>query len=206
MKKRLIITLAIITALVFVDQIVKIIISNNFAMKETVVIINNVLFIYPTLNTGLMGPLIDFFSWFGADLSGFIQTSVYSTIFTLIAFGLYFLLWRYVIYVHNNNKVLIYCIFVFTLSGVICSWIDTMFWGGSLDYIGLLRFPYIFDLKDVYMTVSAGLLILFWLMSYLIKYVKLSKEERKKEDKEVSLFKWLKNGCPLERETMQGTE
>ena len=69
--------------------------------------------------------------------------------------------------------------------------IDTVFWGGSLDYIMLRFFPYIFDLKDVYLTCSPILLIP-WLISYYRYYYKLSKEERKKEDNEISLIKWLK--------------
>lgn len=41
------------------------------------------------------------------------------------------------------------------LSGVICSLIDKIFWHGSLDYIQC--FSVIFDLKDVYLYVGAGM-------------------------------------------------
>lgn len=36
-----------------------------------------------------------------------------------------------------------------TLAGVICSIIDRIFWGSSLDYIRIKGF-FVFDLKDIF--------------------------------------------------------
>jgi len=49
--------------------------------------------------------------------------------------------------------------FAFLFSGAICSLIDKVFWNGSLDYI-LVKGLFTFDLKDVYINVFIGLLIL----------------------------------------------
>jgi signal peptidase II len=49
-------------------------------------------------------------------------------------------------------------IFTFLFAGEFCSLIDKIFWGGSLDYV-LLEHFFIFDLKDVYLTVFEILFI-----------------------------------------------
>ena len=49
--------------------------------------------------------------------------------------------------------------FAFLFSGAFCSLIDKIFWDGSLDYI-LVKGFFTFDLKDVYLNVFNGLLIL----------------------------------------------
>jgi signal peptidase II len=56
-------------------------------------------------------------------------------------------------------------LFAFLLAGGLCSLIDKLAWGGSLDYIWLKGF-FIFDLKDVYLTVFDGLLIAAVLFNY----------------------------------------
>jgi len=38
----------------------------------------------------------------------------------------------------------------FVIAGIICSFIDVVFWGGSLDFIGLFDW-FIFDMKDVWL-------------------------------------------------------
>lgn len=49
--------------------------------------------------------------------------------------------------------------FAFLFSGATCSLIDKLFWDGSLDYI-LVKGFFTFDLKDVYLNIFIGLLIL----------------------------------------------
>jgi signal peptidase II len=200
MKKRaIILTAVLVFALVILDQIVKIIINNNFTMNERVIIVNNFLMLHPTLNTGFMGPLVNFFALFNINISEFIITPFIKTIQCLIALAAVILAYRYLTFALKERKKSVYFCIVAYIGGIICSWIDGVFWGGSLDYIFFLFFPYIFDLKDVYLTVSTFLIILFGVIPYLKNYYKLSKEERKKEDKEISLIKWFRKGCPLER-------
>ncbi len=49
--------------------------------------------------------------------------------------------------------------YAFIFSGAMCSLIDKIFWNGSLDYI-LVNGFFMFDLKDVYINIFNGLLIL----------------------------------------------
>lgn len=56
-------------------------------------------------------------------------------------------------------------LFIFVFSAVFCSLIDKVFWGGSLDYIAL-KGLFIFDLKDFYMTISEGMLIVMAVFDY----------------------------------------
>ncbi|MGH4119158.1 signal peptidase II [Clostridium sp.] len=52
--------------------------------------------------------------------------------------------------------------YAFIFSGAICSLFDKIFWNGSLDYI-LVNGFFTFDLKDVYINVFSGLIILLLL-------------------------------------------
>ncbi len=44
------------------------------------------------------------------------------------------------------------------MAGTICSLIDKIFWGGSLDFLSIPGF-FIFDLKDCYLTVGEILFV-----------------------------------------------
>jgi len=55
--------------------------------------------------------------------------------------------------------------FAFIISGALCSLVDKVFWNGSLDYI-LIRGFFTFDLKDVYINVFNGLLLLIFVIDY----------------------------------------
>jgi len=50
-------------------------------------------------------------------------------------------------------------------AGAICSLLDKVFWDGSLDYIWLKGF-FTFDLKDVYINGSLGLIILLFIFDH----------------------------------------
>jgi signal peptidase II len=56
-------------------------------------------------------------------------------------------------------------IFIFLFSGSLCSLIDKIVWGGSLDYI-LLEGFFTFDLKDVYLTIFEILIIACIIFNY----------------------------------------
>ncbi|WP_434290219.1 signal peptidase II [Clostridium botulinum] len=58
-----------------------------------------------------------------------------------------------------KRKVPIHIMYAFIFSGAMCSLIDKIFWNGSLDYI-LVNGFFMFDLKDVYINIFNGLLIL----------------------------------------------
>ena len=50
--------------------------------------------------------------------------------------------------------------FVFIFAGALCSFIDKVFYGGSLDFIGISDL-FIADLKDIYINIG----LLFFIMS-----------------------------------------
>lgn len=81
---------------------------------------------------------------------------------TLIVMNIICIILVLLIKVYLKNKcgeklLLNYC-FIFLFSGVICSLIDKIFWGGSLDYI--LIYKKIIDVKDIYLFLGVILLLL----------------------------------------------
>ena len=209
MKKRFIIlTLILVLCFVFIDQVIKIIIADYFLEDmicstcghihyERVTLIDNVLYFHPYINTNLAITTVNFASRFNIDISDVSPTPVFITIFCLLVFGIILPFSLYSIYISKKYKRLVYAFFSFIIAGITCSWIDKVFWSGSLDYIGLFDW-FIFDLKDVYITICVPLIIL-WYILYLRDYIKLNKEERKQEKKETKMLNWIKKGCPLER-------
>ena len=80
---------------------------------------------------------------------------------------------------------------IFFESGIFCSFLDVIFWGGSLDFIALLNWS-VFDLKDVFLSVSIVFLLLFC-MDYLRKYYRLGEEERTLLKKQHHFSRWIKS-------------
>lgn len=86
-------------------------------------------------------------------------------------------MYRDLIYSSKRHRGLLYYSSIFIISGAICSCIDVIFWGGSIDYIELFHW-FIFDLKDFYITISSVLMVLY-VMFFIRDYIKLNKKERK---------------------------
>ena len=68
--------------------------------------------------------------------------------------------------------------FIFIISGCLCSLIDKVFYGGSLDFIGISSL-FIADLKDIYINLA---ILFFALTIYFNGYWKNSEETTLKED------------------------
>ncbi|MBU5225090.1 signal peptidase II [Clostridium senegalense] len=134
--------------LVAIDQIIKIIINNKFFDKK-----------FP-----ILPPLLYFDPMFNRDYSWFnsmLQLGVGKYIHILIVIIMSILIYQLYQYLNKQfgNKKIINIMYAFIFSGAICSLIDKVFWNGSLDYISLNVF-FTFDLKDVYINVFIGLVIL----------------------------------------------
>ncbi|GAA0117282.1 signal peptidase II [Clostridium senegalense] len=134
--------------LVAVDQIIKIVINNKFFDKR-----------FP-----ILPPLLYFDPMFNRDYSWFnsmLQLGVGKYIHILIVVIMSILIYQLYQYLNKQfgNKKIINIMYAFIFSGAICSLIDKVFWNGSLDYISLNVF-FTFDLKDVYINVFIGLVIL----------------------------------------------
>ncbi len=172
-----------IAALIALDQGVKLLILFIF-IDQTIVLIPGVLALKPVINTNL--------SWI-ASMADY-QTPVALMVFLQLAFlALAVLMRRYCIYLLSSARNLADISFSFLTAGVGCSFIDVVFWGGSLDFLRLFNW-FTFDGKDVFLT-----LCIFFLILFLIRYEKFGHSLSKEERRSRSFGQWLTKGCPIIR-------
>ncbi|GAA0126421.1 hypothetical protein UT300019_23240 [Clostridium sp. CTA-19] len=134
--------------LVAIDQIIKIIINNKFFDKKFP-ILPPLLYFKPMFNRD--------YSWFNSMLQLGVGKYIHILIVVIMSILIY-QLYQYLNKQFGDNKI-INIMYAFIFSGAICSLIDKVFWNGSLDYISLNVF-FTFDLKDVYINVFIGSVIL----------------------------------------------
>lgn len=131
----------LICILVILDQSIKLYI-NMFHLNNNFNIIGEYVQFKPHLNTD--------YSWINSLFNLGLGRTFHIVI---IVIGLIFI---YILFVYISDKTkqarFVVISFIFIFSGVICSLIDKVYWNGSLDYI-LLKGLFIFDLKDVYITI-----------------------------------------------------
>ncbi len=157
-----------ILLLVGIDQSVKLIVAKYF-IDYHFNIIGDFLFFLPKHNTE--------YSWINSWLNlgiGFlphILINLIIIIFLYCAFKYY----------SSKNKACysLYWAFILILAGALCSLTDKIFWGGSLDYIGIKGF-FIFDIKDIYIT-SSELLFFAFYIPYVMKNPHLLKFNFKRD-------------------------
>lgn len=141
-------TWASVFGLIAVEQTIKLII-NQFFFHEYLPILPPFLYFSPLFNRD--------YSWFNSML----QLGV-GKLAHIITTGIIILLiitvFLFISNTYQKNKLFHTC-FAFLLSGSLCSFIDKVFWDGSLDYIQVTGF-FTFDLKDVYLNVAIGLAII----------------------------------------------
>lgn len=142
--------LLIFFLLLLIDQGIKLIIKNYF-FNDYFEIIKGFLSFDPIINT--KG------SWLNARFNfevGFTPLIILNG----IALFLFVELYRY--YLSKNNKnYWADNAFIFITTGALCSFIDKIFYGGSLDFIGISDL-FIADIKDIY--INAGILFFIVLM------------------------------------------
>jgi len=188
LKRRLIILILI---LILVDQAIKVLIA-KFLMEPHV----HVTLIYGVLNFCPMQN--KHLGWIPSMLD-YMMPVYMAALLVIIAMVMIVIAYRYLKFCAFNwdkYKNLPNIFLTIFLSGASCSLIDGIFWGGSIDYIRLFDW-FTFDLKDVYITFGE-VVIFFYTINFLMRYFKLSKEERKEIDKKLNLFQWIKYGLPLE--------
>jgi len=138
--------------LFFIDQSIKLFIYFIF-QYETKKLINEILSITPVFNRN--------FSYINSKI-GVSGNRIGHSIFLLTALIIIILLYEYIKERQSIDKPSTIT-FIFGISGVLCSLVDTLFWNGSLDYIRI-HGAFTFDLKDIYITiveVFIAMLILF---------------------------------------------
>ena len=138
--------------LVTIEQAIKIVINNNFLDKKFP-ILPPLLYFEPMFNRD--------YSWFNSMLQLGIGKWIHISIVVIMSILIY-LFYKYLNKQFGPNKT-INIMYAFIFSGAMCSLIDKIFWNGSLDYI-LVNGFFTFDLKDVYINIFMGLLILALLL------------------------------------------
>ena len=158
-----------ITFLIFmlIDQGIKIIIK-LFYFDNYIELIPNMLSFHPIINTNG--------SWLNARFGTGVSFPLL-IILNIIALFLFIEIYRY--YLYNNHKDFwADMCFVFIFSGALCSLIDKIFYGGSLDFIGISNL-FIADIKDIYINLG----ILFFVVTLFNSgYLKTETETTMKED------------------------
>lgn len=136
--------------LMLLDQGSKIIIK-FFYFNNNITLIKNFLYFNPIINTDG--------SWLNARFGTGISFHLL-IITNFIALFLFIEVYRYYI---SKNKKDFWCdmCFIFMFSGALCSLIDKVFYGGSLDFIGIGDL-FIADIKDIY--INLGILFFIALM------------------------------------------
>jgi signal peptidase II len=157
-------TLLGVLILIGIEQGIKLIINSHF-FNERIAIFPPFLYFEPMFNRR--------YSWLNSMLQ------IDATKWVHIAFVSVMILLIGLFYRYLNKKLgaslIVNVMFAFLFSGAMCSLVDKVFWNGSLDYI-LLKGFFTFDLKDVYINVFIGLLIL----SLLLKNKTIRKIEDEK--------------------------
>lgn len=140
--------------LVLVDQVIKSVISNNFMEKEFY-FIDNILGFKTIINTK--------YSWINSIMNlriGYLPHVIVNSIIVFLSIAIFF----FVRERYQENKV-VYLAFLLLIAGGLCSLIDKLFWGGSLDYI-LLKGFFVFDLKDVYISIFETIVVACLIFNY----------------------------------------
>ena len=146
MKKPLLIA----AALIAFDQAIKLAIF-RFALHASTVLIPGVLFFQPVQNKNL--------NWL-ASMAG-VQTPVWlMVVFQTAMLAAATLLFRYLVKRAGFLHPLLQSFYCFIVAGIGCSFIDVMFWGGSLDFLRLYHW-FTFDTKDLYLN-ATYISLLLW--------------------------------------------
>ncbi|WP_291579698.1 signal peptidase II [Clostridium sp. UBA6640] len=150
----------VVLILVTIDQVIKIIINNKF-FNQKIPILPPLLYFEPMFNRD--------YSWLNSMLQLGIGKYVHILLVVIMSIFIY-LLYQYLNKRFGINR-LINIMYAFIFSGAMCSLIDKIFWNGSLDYI-LVNGFFTFDLKDVYVNVFIGLVILsFFLKNKVLNQI-----------------------------------
>lgn len=145
-----------ICVLFLIDQLSKIIVSLIFINKRisSINLIPNYLSITPHINDE------------GSFIASRFNLNAPFILFIILNFLILvfiFLIYRFKIYKKQLNSIK-QLTFIFLFSGGLCSLIDKIFWGGSLDFLHIHNL-FIADIKDIFITFGLGSFILSSIIS-----------------------------------------
>lgn len=166
----------IFLGLMLLDQGSKIII-NNFFFETRFDIIPRFLSFHPIINTKGSWLNVRFGTGIGFPML---------ILLNVIAIFLFIEFYRYYISLGNKNFWSDLC-FVSIISGCLCSLIDKVFYGGSLDFIGISNL-FIADLKDIYINIA---IFAFILTAYFSGFL-TSEDDSKLKDDLIAIKNFLK--------------
>ena len=150
------------------DQGIKILIK-LFWFNNDFPVINGMLYFNPIINTDG--------SWLNARFGTSVSFPILITL-NIIAIFIFIEVYRYYLNKGNKDFWSDMC-FIFVFCGALCSLIDKVFYGGSLDFIGISNL-FIADIKDLY--INLGILF-FALTMFNNGYLSSSNEDTSfKED------------------------
>jgi signal peptidase II len=172
MKKQLMISGMLVT----LDQLVKVAVS-QYPVGQRITLIPDVLRFEPFQNTNL--------NWF-ASMAGIVMPVFIMVLLQLIVAVLLVLFYRYQKYQSVKENRWLNLGFCTALAGVGCSFVDVVFWNGSLDYVGFLNW-FIFDMKDIFLNVG-WISIILWFGS---------KDYKARNNQSISFKTWLRNVCKI---------
>lgn len=152
----------IFTIIFLLDQGLKLIIKSYFFHKDFT-IIKDFLYFSPIINTEG--------SWLNARFGAGVSFNAL-IILNIVALILFVEIYRYYNYKGNKDFWGDMC-FVFLITGCLCSLIDKVFYGGSLDFIGISNL-FVADFKDIY--INLAILFLF-LGIYINGYLSNTEED-----------------------------
>lgn len=142
----------LIAILISIDQLLKLFIYKNY-IDCKFIIVRHLLEFCPKINRNM--------SYAGNFIKLFSNIEV-AVIFNILIIFIFITGYAYYIErVRVPGKIAI-LILISGLAGSICSLIDKLLWGGSLDYIRIPNF-FIFDLKDIYLALAEILFIIIGL-------------------------------------------
>lgn len=152
MKKRYFYSL--VAFLFVLEQGIKLIINTKH-LTSNQVIINNFLYFRPMFNRD--------YSWINSLFNLGVSKAIHIILVGFIVL-LVFLVYQYLVSLKLNSKI-VSVAFAFLLAGGLCSFVDKVFWDGSLDYI-YVQNHFTFDLKDVFINVFIGLMVIIYLIDH----------------------------------------
>ncbi len=146
-----VITSTVILIMCIIDQFSKIVVSLIFEYNSlnSVNVIPDYFSITPHINS--QGSFI-------ASRFNINAPFVIFTILNFIILLLIFYMYRFKIF-KNQLTPIVQLSFIFLFSGGLCSLIDKIFWGGSLDFLHIHNL-FIADIKDIFITFGLGSFIL----------------------------------------------
>ncbi len=152
MKKNKFILITLI--LILIEQGIKLIINAKY-LEASIPIIKNYIYFDPLFNRD--------YSWINSLFQLGVSKFIHIFLVAFIIIGI-IVVYQFIVYKNYNTKLLSTTL-SFVLAGGICSFIDKIFWDGSLDYIYIVNY-FTFDLKDVYINVFIFLMIMMFIIDH----------------------------------------